>query len=297
VTEASRPGPFPVLTGPTGVGKTRLSLELAETLGAEIVSCDSRQIYRGLDIGTAKPSAAERARVRHHFIDELDPSEPWTAGRFAREAEARIEQILERGGVPLVVGGSTLYLEALVHGLAEVPAAPAAVRRDVSEQAATEAGRERLLQELRAGDPETAGRIDAANPHRLARAVEVLRATGRPISSFRATPPEARFTFRVQVLTREPADLRARIDARVDAMIEAGLVDENRRLLAAGLGPDSPALRTIGYREPMAFLAGEIDHDAMMARLKSNTWAYARRQLTWLRRRPEYEWTTLAPDA
>jgi tRNA dimethylallyltransferase len=277
------------------VGKTDLSLALAKSLGAEIVSCDSRQVFRGLDIGTAKPTDAERRRVRHHFIDELDLDQAWTAGMFAREAEARIVDILERGRVPLIVGGSTLYLEALVHGMAEVPAAPASIRATVTAEASTEAGRKRLLDELRSGDPATAAVIDAANPHRLARAVEVLRATGRPISSYRAAPARPAFRYDVEVLTRERSDIFRRIDARVDAMLQAGLVEENRRLLDTGVDRDTAALRAIGYREPMSYLMGEIDLEEMIRRLKMNTRRYARRQLTWFRRHPEYRWRELAP--
>jgi tRNA dimethylallyltransferase len=297
VSDEERPGPFPVLTGPTGVGKTELSLSLAESIGAEIISCDSRQVYRGLDIGTAKPTTEQRRRVRHHFIDELDLNDEWTAGRFAREAEARIAEVLERGAVPLVVGGSTLYLQALVHGLAHVPAAPAAIRAAVTAEASTEAGRRVLLDELRASDPSTAAMIDPANPHRLGRAVEVLRATGRPISSFRREVPRPAFRYDVEVLTRDSSDLRGRVNARVDAMLAEGLLDENRRLLDAGVSREAPALRTIGYSEPMAHLAGEIGYDEMVAQLKRNTWAYARRQLTWLRRHREYRWTVLPADA
>jgi len=291
------PAPIRVLTGPTGVGKTERGLALAEAVGAEVISCDSRQVYRGLEIGTATPPPAELRRVRHHFIGELDPSEPWTAGRFAREAEARIAGILGRGRSPLVVGGSTLYLEALVHGLSNVPAVDADIRAGVSAEASTDAGRRLLLEELRAGDPSTARSIDAANPSRVARAVEVLRATGRPISSFRGAARAPAYRFVVQVLTRPLPLLKARINARVDAMLERGLVEEVRGLLASGLSPEAPALRTIGYREPAAFQAGEIDHEAMVALLKRNTWAYARRQLTWFRRHPEYEWVDLGEGA
>jgi tRNA dimethylallyltransferase len=278
------------------VGKTQRSVALAQDLGAEIISCDSRQVYRGLDIGTAKPSAEELAAVRHHFIDELDIGEAWTAGRFAREAEERIVDILGRGRTALVVGGSTLYLEALVHGMSEVPAAPSDVRQAVSAQAATPEGRAGLMLELRAADPVTADSIDQDNPHRLARAIEVLRATGRPISEFRAAVRQPAFSYDVEVLAREPGDLRQRINRRVDVMLSDGLVEENRRLKEAGVDRNLAALQTIGYREPMAFLAGEITEDEMVQRLKQNTWQYARRQLTWFRRHPEYRWTPLDAD-
>jgi tRNA dimethylallyltransferase len=152
------------------------------------------------------------------------------------------------------------------------------------------------MDELRARDPVTADSIDPDNPHRLARAVEVLRATGRPISEFRAAARPPAFSYDVDVLTREPDDLRRRIDRRVDEMLSHGLVDENRRLLEAGVDRNLSALQTIGYREPMAFIAGEITEVEMVRRLKQNTWQYARRQLTWFRRHPEYRWTHLAVD-
>jgi tRNA dimethylallyltransferase len=293
VSADERPGPFLALAGPTGVGKTERSLALAGALGAEIVSADSRQVFRRLDVGTAKPDPEARARVRHHFVDELDPGEPWSAGRFARAAEERIAGILARGCVPLVVGGSTLYLDALLHGLADVPAAPPELRAELGREAATAEGRARLVEELARADPAAAAAIDAANPRRLVRALEVLRATGRPASSFLAAAPLPAYRWRVVVLTRPRADLYARIDARVDAMLAAGLVEENRRLLGAGLRPDTDPLRTIGYREPMAYLREEVGYEEMVRLLKQNTRRYAKRQLTWFRRWPHAMWVDL----
>jgi tRNA dimethylallyltransferase len=285
------PGPFLVLTGPTAVGKTGVSLELAERTGAEIVSADSRQVYRGLDIGTAKPSAEERARVRHHLVDELDVGEPWSAGRFAEAANGRIREILARGRVPLVVGGSTLYLEALVHGLAEVPPGDPEVRRALTAQVAADPVA--LFEELRRVDPQGAETLDPTKSQRLVRALEVFRTTGRPWSSFfeaRQPPP---YRYRVVVLTREREELYRRIERRVDEMIERGLVEENRRLLEDGHRLDTNPLRTIGYQEPLAFLEGQISFEEMVRRLKRNTRRYAKRQLTWFRRRAEYEWVDL----
>jgi tRNA dimethylallyltransferase len=286
-----RPGPFLVLTGPTAVGKTGLSLSLAEQLGAEIVSADSRQVYRGLDVGTAKPSPEELRRVRHHFVDELDLGEPWSAGRFAAAANARIGEILERGRVPLVVGGSTLYLEALVHGLAEVPPGDPDVRRALTARAAEDPGA--LYEELARIDPEGAATLDPTKTQRLVRALEVYRTTGRPWSSYfeaRSPPP---YRYRVVVLTRDREELYRRIEQRVDEMIGRGLVEENRRLLAAGHRLDTNPLRTIGYQEPIAFLEGRISFEAMVNRLKQNTRRYAKRQLTWFRRCSEYTWVGL----
>jgi len=288
-----RPGPFLVLTGPTAVGKTELSLRVAERLGAEIVSADSRQVYRELDVGTAKPGEAERARVPHHFVDELALGTPWSAGRFADAANERIAAILDRGGVPLVVGGSTLYLEALVHGLANVPAGDPAVRAALVREVATPAGAAALFEELQRVDPTGAATLDPTKTQRLVRALEVYRTTGRPWSSYfeAVTPPPYR--YRVVVLTRARAELYRRVEARVAWMLEAGLVEENRRLLEAGFRLDTNPLRTIGYQEPIAYLTGAISYEEVVRRLGQNTRRYAKRQLTWFRRRVEYEWLDL----
>jgi tRNA dimethylallyltransferase len=280
---------FLALMGPTAVGKTALSLEMAERLGAEIISADSRQIYRPLTIGTAKPSPEELARVPHHFINELDLDQPFSAGRFVEAANARIPEILARGRVPLVVGGSTLYLEGLLHGLAEVPPTSEETRAHLMERLRTE-GSERLFAELQEVDPASARTMDSTKSQRIVRALEVYHDTGRPLSYFHEHRPEPRFRFRPFVLTRPREALYDRINRRVEAMLEAGLLDENRRLLEAGHGPSENPLRTIGYREPLAHLRGEIGFTEMLRRLKQNSRRYAKRQLTWFRRRPEYEW-------
>lgn len=285
--------PILALIGPTAVGKTALSLTLAERLGGEIVSADSRQVYRSLTIGTAKPSPEELARVPHHFIDELDLDEPFSAGRFAEAASARIRDILRRGRVPVVVGGSTLYLEALMHGLADIPETTPATR-DVLMARLRDEGGDVLYRELERLDPTSAATMDATKTQRVVRALEVLRDTGRPLSYYHAhrTPPP--FAFGPVVLTRPRAELYERINRRVDQMLEAGLLDENRRLLDAGVSPGLNPLRTIGYREPLAYLRGEVGYDEMVRRLKQNTRRYAKRQLTWFRRRATYRWLDLS---
>lgn len=279
-----------VVTGPTAVGKSAVALEAAARCGGEIVSADSRQIYRGMDIGTAKPTPAERARVPHHFVDERDPGEPFTAGSFAREAEARIASILARGGSPVVVGGSLLYLDALVRGIADLPSVPSDVQAALSEDASTPDGRDALFAELSAADPEAAATLDRTKSHRLIRFVGVLR-TASPPSALWAVAPPPRFRYRVVVLERDRAELYARIDARVDAMLADGLLDETRRLLDAGHAPDHGALNTIGYAEAAAHLRGDIDADEMRRLIQRNTRRFAKRQLTWLRNRyADAEW-------
>lgn len=278
------------LTGPTAVGKSSVALDVAIAQGGEIVSADSRQVYRGMNIGTATPTPDEMARVRHHFVDEREPDEPFTAGMFAREAETRITEILARGRAPVVVGGSLLYLDALVRGIADLPALPDDLRAVLSDTASTADGREALFAELLAADPDAAATLDPSKSHRLIRLVGVLRVAGPPSALWRAAPPP-RFRYRVVVLERPRPDLYARIDARVDAMIAGGLVDETRRLLEAGHAPDCGALHTIGYAEAAAHLRGEIDADEMRRLVQRNTRRFAKRQFTWLRNRyADAEW-------
>lgn len=279
-----------VLTGPTAVGKTELSLSVAEAVGAEIVSCDSRQVYRELTIGTAKPNPEVLARVPHHFIDERSIADAYSAGQFGEDACERIQNLHAEETPVIVVGGSTLYLEALVHGLAEVPRGPAALRKELTQQATTDEGREALFQELTEADPVAAKTFDATKTQRLVRFVEVLRHTGRPISSFweETSPPP--FSTVVIVLDRPRKELYERINARVDDMLDAGLLEENEQILSKGLGLTNPILKTIGYREPQQFLRGKIDRDEMVRLLKRNTRRYAKRQLTWFRRWEDYRW-------
>lgn len=283
------PGAFLILTGPTAVGKTDLSLRLARHLQAEIISADSRQVYRQLDIGTAKPSIEERAGIPHHFIDELDLDEPFSAGAFEREANARIRAILDRGRVPLVVGGSTLYLHALKHGLADIPPVGDDIRAAIQARLVDE-GPEALYRELATVDPASAERMDPTKTQRLVRALEVYHGTGRPLSSFHAVKPTVPFRFRTVVLYRERENLYRRIEHRVDAMLRDGLLDEVGNLLDQGYDPSLNPLQTIGYQEPIAYLRGDLGYDEMVDLLKRNTRRYAKRQMTWFRRDDENIW-------
>lgn len=275
--------PYWILTGPTAVGKTDLSLRLAQELGAEIISADSRQIYRELTIGTAKPDAATLAAVPHHFIDERTLGEPFSAGTFAREAEDRIRAITSRGRVPLVVGGSTLYLHALQYGLAAIPPIDASVRHALQDRLERE-GANKLFDELQAVDPAAAATLDPTKTQRLIRALEVYHGTGRPISTFHADQPPPPFSFRTIVLTRPREELYQRIERRVDQMIADGLIDEVRSILDAGFDPSLNALQTIGYQEVIAYLQDQVPFDEMVRLIKRNTRRYAKRQLTWFRR-------------
>ncbi|HEX8384746.1 MAG TPA: tRNA (adenosine(37)-N6)-dimethylallyltransferase MiaA [Rubricoccaceae bacterium] len=279
-----------VLCGPTGVGKTALALDVAEQLGTDILSADSRQVYRGLDIGTAKPTAAERARVRHHWIDQLDVGEPTSAGAFSREADAYVARCHGEGRPALAVGGSTLYVDAVIRGLADLPEVSENVASDVAVAAKSAAGRARLFEELTRADPASASTLDATKGQRLARLVGLLRETGQAPSQLWAQGAPPARTVRVVVLDLPRDELYRRIERRVDEMLDAGLLDENRRLLADGHRLDTPPLRTIGYHEPIRYLEGEIDEGEMVRLLKQNTRRYAKRQLTWFRRYPEALW-------
>ncbi len=287
----SEKGPFLILAGPTAVGKTDLSLELAEQLRAEIISADSRQIYRQMTIGTAKPPPEALRRVPHHFIDELDLDEPFSAGHFAFAAWERMAEVLARGRVPLVVGGSTLYLYALQFGLAEIPDVDPSVRRWLNERLQTE-GPEALYAELQRVDPQAAARLDPTKTQRVIRALEVYHGTGQPITCYYRHHRAAPYTFRTIVLYRERPELYERINRRVDQMLAAGLVDEVRSILEAGYSPDLDVLRTIGYQEVIAHLQGAYDQETMRRLIQRNTRRYAKRQLTWFRRF-DFDWYRL----
>lgn len=272
-----------LIVGPTASGKTALSIALAREMEGEIVSADSRQIYRGLDVGTAKPTLEERAAIKHHFVDELDPGQPISAGDFFREAEARIRLIRGRGRVPLVVGGSTLYVDALLNGIADIPHVEPEVRELLKQRLHVE-GSEALFRELSEVDPKSAATMDPTKSQRIVRALEVFHGTGTPLSRYHASRVTPSFSYRGVLLKRNRADLYNRINRRVDAMMAAGLVREVRDLLDSGLDPRGNALQTIGYSEVVAHLSGEIDQDEMLRLIKRNTRRYAKRQITWFKR-------------
>lgn len=283
------PVPNPVLTGPTASGKTAISLAIAERLGAEIISADSRQVYRELTIGTAKPTPDELSRVPHHFINELSLEEPFSAGAFAERANLRIREIIGRGRTPLIVGGSTLYLHALQFGLAPLPPTNTETRKYLEERLDAE-GAIVLYDELQRVDPAAAETLDATKTSRLIRALEVYHTTGKPLSAFHAEQHPPPFQYDVTILDIDREILYQRINARVDVMLNQGLIDEVQAILEAGFDPSLQSLHTIGYREPIAFLRGEISHAEMTRLIKRNSRRYAKRQLTWLRRYPDFQW-------
>ena len=285
-----RPGPFLCIVGPTAVGKTALSLSLARQWDAEIISADSRQIYDELNIGTATPLPDEQGDVPHHFINERSLHDgPYSAGAFADDANARIRQILARGRVPIVVGGSTLYIHALQEGLADIPDVDDAVRNRLEARLEAE-GKQALYDELCRIDSTQADKADPTKTHRVMRALEVYHGTGRTLTSYYENQPEPPFTYRTIVLNRDRQRLYDRINQRVDRMLDTGLLDEVRAVMEGPAALDEPPLSTIGYREPIQHLQGAYDHDEMVRLMKRNTRRYAKRQLTWFRRYDDYIW-------
>jgi tRNA dimethylallyltransferase len=303
------PSSIPVfLAGPTAVGKSEIALLLAEKIGGEIISVDSMQVYRGLDIGTAKPSAEERARVRHHLIDVVELTESFDAAQFVRLANAAVTDIQSRGRVPIFCGGTGLYFKAFLEGLGDAPPADEKLRAKLEETPLPE-----LLAELAQKDPVTYEKIDRQNPRRVVRAVEVIRLTGKRFSEQRAEwkstlgAPASRWpvhrlagetpahpgTAHIVAFSRDNIDLRARIDARVDAMFARGLVKETRRLLEQGLAQNKTAAQALGYRQVIEHLRGEHTLPQTIELVKIRTRQFAKRQMTWFRRHGNCEWIDL----
>lgn len=283
--------PVLAIVGATATGKSALALALAERLPAEIVNADALQVYRGFDIGTAKPSAADRARVPHHLIDILDPHEIYSAGEFARRARQAIAGIQERGRVPIVVGGSGLYLRALFQGISPVPPGDPEVRRRLRERLAAE-GLDVLREELARLDPSTAERLAAGDTQRVLRALEVALGTGRPLSSWIAEQPfGAQGIAAIRVgLTLPRTILYDQIAGRVARMIGAGWREEVAGLLRRGLSPTLPAFQAIGYRQLVRHLEGDGSLDQAVAEIVKETRRFAKRQETWFRKEPDVTW-------
>ena len=285
--------PLIVITGPTAAGKTALGAALARSLDGEVVSADSMQIYRGMDIGTAKPTAEEMRGVPHHMIDAADPTEDYSVARWAENADAAVRDILARGKRPLVVGGTGLYIEALLTGR-EYGAAPGdtGVRETLSAEYDALGG-DAFREKLRAVDPARAEKLAPGDKKRLVRAMEVFLLTGETITEHdeRTRSLPLRYaSCRFALTWNDRETLYARIRARVDAMVEAGLFAEVEALLRRGVGPDSTAMQAIGYKEAAAALRGECSREEAVEAVKRESCRYAKRQLTWLRRDPDLIW-------
>lgn len=278
------------LVGPTASGKTLISLILSQLLKGEVVSADSRQVYRYMDIGTAKPSKDDRARIPHHCIDIRLPSDDFSAGEYGMLAQGAIREVLGRGRLPLLVGGSGLYVRAAVDGLFEGPERDPEVRLQLEDRLARR-GIEDLMTELRRVDPETASKVDPTKPRRVVRALEVFQVSGVPLSAHHheQRPIEDYRTVQVGLLwSRE--ELNRRIDQRVDEMMEQGLYEEVKALKAKGFDTACNALNTVGYKELFDVLNGERDFTTVQELIKQNTRRYAKRQMTWFRADGRIHW-------
>ena len=288
------------LAGPTAVGKSEIALLLAEKIGGEIISVDSMQVYRGLDIGTAKPSPTERARVPHHLIDVVDLTEPFDAAQFVRRATAAIQS---RNRTPIFCGGTGLYFKAFLEGLGDTPPADEKLRATLESTPLPD-----LLRELAERDPVTFGKIDQKNPRRVIRAVEVIRLTNRPFSAQRSNwTHEARLAapkrsesgstdHNLLAFSRTNPDLHTRINSRVDKMFSRGLAEETRRLLEHGLAQNKTALQALGYRQVVEHLRGERGLPETIELVKIKTRQFAKRQMTWFKRQLNLEWINLEPE-
>lgn len=282
--------------GPTCSGKTSLAIEIAERIDGEIVSCDSAAVFIGLDVGTAKPTKAEQARVRHHVIDTLDPKDQWSGADYAAAADAAIADIRGRNKVPILCGGTGLWMRALVHGFFEAPEIDETIREAVRAELVAK-GAPAMHDELATVDPIAAGRIERNDPQRIGRALEVYRQTGTPISTFQAAHGFAEQRYRLIGVAPdvERDELRARIAVRTDRMYDGGILDETRDALAAGVPADSPGLSIIGYRDAVRVVRGQISEAAAREETTTQTRRYAKRQRNWFNKEPAVVWTK-APD-
>lgn len=280
------------IVGPTASGKTELAVALACRVNGEIVSCDSMQVYRGMDVGTAKPSLEERRGIPHHMLDVAEPEEAFSAGRFAAMAGPIVEDILARGKTAILAGGTGLYMDALVRGSGFAPV-PQSGRREELEALAKKEGIASILERLKEVDPDAAQRLHPSDEKRIIRALEVFLETGETITAHnlktQALPPKYNPIF-IGLDFENRADLYRRIDRRVDYMAENGLWQEVEGLLARGVPQNATAMQAIGYKEPMAALRGEISRAEAVAAIKQSTRRYAKRQLTWFRRNPKTHW-------
>lgn len=289
--QMTRAIPRVFIVGPTAVGKSATALSLARRVGGEIISVDSMQVYRGLDIGTAKPTRAELAEVRHHLIDVVNLTEPFDAAKFCDLAKKAEQDILGRNRIPIFCGGTGLYFKAYLDGLGEAPPSDETVRRQLEATPLPD-----LLGELEEKDPITFARIDRQNPRRVIRALEVIRITGKPFAGQRANwkMTAAAGNDLIIGLSRESEELKSRINARVDEMFRAGLVDETRRLLPQGLDQNKTAMQAIGYRQVVEHLRGERSLPETIELVKIKTRQFAKRQMTWFRGQMTAQWVSPA---
>ncbi len=280
-----------LLSGPTGVGKTALSLDLGERLKTEIVNADSMQIYRYMDIGTAKPTPEERIRIRHHLLDIVNPDEPFDAARYLEVASPVIDKLHQEDRIPLVVGGTGLYMKILMCGICEgAPTDPDVRQRLLIEE--QEYGLQRLYEELSQVDPLVAARIHCNDRQRITRALEVFRLTRKPLSYWQEQHrfEEKRYRTVKVFVYRDRDELYRRINSRVHEMMEQGFLEEVQKLLHMGYGPELRAMQSLGYKQLVQHLLGEFALDAAVSNIQRDTRRYAKRQMTWFRGDPEFRW-------
>lgn len=295
--DGSRLLPLVVILGPTAVGKTGAAIELALRLDGEVVSADSRLFYRGMDIGTAKPALEERAGVPHHLVDVSDPEQTWSLAVFQEQARRAISEIHQRGKLPFLVGGTGQYVRAVVHGWKPPQVEPDPRLRAALEAWAARIGPAGLHARLARLDPDAAQSIDYRNLRRTVRALEVIFSTGRLFSSQRVSEP-ASYRLLQLGLTLPRPELYERIDARIEAMLEQGLVEEVQELLQDGYSPELPSFSAIGYREISAYIQGEISLEEARELMKRNTRAFVRRQANWFKLSdPQIHWFQPGPEA
>ncbi len=284
---------IPIITGPTAVGKTSTSIALAHKNEGEIVSIDSRQIYKYLDIGTAKPTLRDQKGIPHHLIDRFDPSQQVSAGEYRRLAVQTVETVVSRGHLPIFVGGSGMYIKAITQGFFQKSTSDPAIR-DRLQQEITERGNMPLYNRLMEIDPVTAKKIHINDAKRITRNLEIYEITGKPPSEhFKNQKKVPAFPTQVIVLNRDRDKLYTRINKRVDLMLDEGLVEETEALLSKHYRQALDDLKTLGYQEVIQYLDNDISYDAMVENLKRNTRRYAKRQLTWLRHQVAAEWIHL----
>jgi tRNA dimethylallyltransferase len=286
--------PIVVIVGPTAVGKSRIAVEVAKTFETEVLTADSRQVYRGMDIGTDKPNPEERQGVSHHLIDLVGPGEVFNAGLYRGQALEEIERLYRDRCLPLVVGGTGLYVRTLLKGLCSAPPSDPILRK-VLQQEAIDQGHDRLYARLAAVDPTGAAQLHPRDESKVIRALEVYQLSGRRMSEFQQEHGFAERPFSALIigLNRDRAALYRRIEGRIDWQLAHGLIEETKQLLAQGYQRNSGAMKGLGYRQVVEHLAGEYDAAEMVRRFKRDTRQYAKRQLTWFRKEPGIQWLTI----
>ena len=288
-----------VIVGPTASGKTRMAVELAQRHNGEVISADSMQIYRTMDIGTAKPTKEEMGGIPHHMIDVADPEEDFSVARYVEMAARCVDDVLERGKLPIVAGGTGLYIDSLLSGRTFAPFSPDSALRGELERELAEKGGQAMLEALAQVDPEAAQRLHPNDHKRIVRALEVYRSTGKTITQHnretQAIPPRYN-ALTIGLAFQDRQAMWRRIDQRVDEMVAAGLEDEVRRLLTSGISPKCTAMQAIGYKEFFPYFEGTADLESCLAHLKQASRNYAKRQLTWFRRQTDAVWLYLEDE-